>query len=375
MLNMGGPSTPDETGDFLHRLFTDNDIIELGGGLFQNTLGPFIAKRRTPKVAKQYEEIGGSPIRKWTEHQGQKMCELLDTMRPESAPHKHYIAFRYANPLTEHCLDEMEKDGVERVIAFSQFPQWSCTTTGSSMNELWKQVRARGLEEKFKWSIIDRWSLHSGFIEAVNERIQERMLDFDEDKRSKVVVVFSAHSVPMKVVNKGDHYVPEVCSTVKAVMEKWTHTIAGGDIPGLNAPNRHILAWQSKVGYLPWMVPSTADVLENLGKKGVTSVLVVPIAFTSDHIETLYEIGMEYKEDAAEAGISDFRYTEGLNGSETFIQAQADIVKRHLDTKELCSAQYKMKCVTCEKPQCRKIINPAEKMAGVFTDGPAGMVV
>lgn len=120
----------------------------------------------------------------------------------------------------------------------------------------------------------------------------------------------------------------EVAATVKAVMEKWTETVVEDrDIPGLNLVNKHILAWQSKVGYLPWMVPSTADVLDNLGKKGTKHVLVVPIAFTSDHIETLFEIGMEYKEDAEAVGITDFKYTEGLNGSKMFIQAQADIVK------------------------------------------------
>ena len=143
MLNMGGPSHPDDTEDFLKRLFQDSDIIELGGGKFQELLGSFISKRRTPKVKKQYETIGGSPIRKWTEYQGKEMCKILDETCPESAPHKAYTAFRYADPLTEDALQEMKEDGVEHAIAFSQFPQWSCTTSGSSMNELWREVRSR----------------------------------------------------------------------------------------------------------------------------------------------------------------------------------------------------------------------------------------
>jgi protoheme ferro-lyase len=110
-------------------------------GPFQQQLGKFIAWRRTSKVQAQYELIGGSPIRKWTELQGEEMCKLLDVQSPETAPHKPYIAFRYAHPLTDEALDKMEADGVTRVVAFSQFPQWSCTTTGSSMNELWRQVR------------------------------------------------------------------------------------------------------------------------------------------------------------------------------------------------------------------------------------------
>eukprot|EP00938_MAST-03A_sp_MAST-3A-sp1_P003812 g3812.t1 len=347
MLNMGGPSHPDDTEDFLKRLFQDSDIIELGGGKFQEYLGSFISKRRTPKVRKQYETIGGSPIRKWTEYQGKEMCKILDEACPESAPHKAYTAFRYADPLTEEALEEMKEDGVEHAIAFSQFPQWSCTTSGSSMNELWREVRRLNMTDTFRWSVIDRWPVHSGFVNAVVERIEERMSDFEVDDPSKVVVLFSAHSVPMKVVERGDHYVPEVAATVKKVMERWNKT------------NKYILGWQSKVGYVPWMVPSTEHIIKSLGKRGVRRVLVVPIAFTSDHIETLFEIGEEYAELAEEVGIKEFRFTEGLNGSETFISALADIVQDHIESKTNCSSQYKMKCVTCVKPLCRKILNPA----------------
>mmetsp|Transcript_18012 Transcript_18012/g.31838 ORF Transcript_18012/g.31838 Transcript_18012/m.31838 type:complete len:419 (-) Transcript_18012:1031-2287(-) len=360
MLNMGGPSTPEETGPFLKRLFSDVDIIDLGGGKLQEWLGDFVSTRRTPKVQAQYEEIGGSPIRKWTEHQGKEMCKILDKVRPESAPHKAYTAFRYASPLTDVALSEMEKDGVQHAIAFSQFPQWSCTTAGSSMNELWREIRRMGLQDKFKWSAIDRWPMHQGFLDSVTERIEERLLEFNEKDRSKVVIVFSAHSVPMKVVEKGDHYTNEVAASVNGIMRNFTEKIVEkGKISGLSAANKHVLAWQSKVGFMPWMVPSTGTVLENLGKKGHKHVLVVPVAFTSDHIETLFEIGMEYAEDAEKAGIKNFKFTEGLNGSETFIKALADIVGEHLDNKKNHSPQYKMKCVTCQKPFCRQLMNPA----------------
>lgn len=107
------------------------------------------------------------------------------------------------------------------------------------------------------------------------------------------------------------------------------------------------------------MVPSTSKVIEGLGKRNQKHVLVVPVAFTSDHIETLFEIGMEYAEEAEEVGITQFKWTEGLNGSEIFIQAQADIVAEHLRTGELYSSQYKMKCIGCVKPMCRRIVNPA----------------
>jgi len=358
MLNMGGPSTPEETGPFLNKLFTDEDIIDLGGGRLQQVFGNFVSQRRTPRIQKQYEEIGGSPIRKWTNYQGGEMCKILDKVRPESAPHKAYTGFRYAHPLTDEALNAMVEDQVEHAIAFSQFPQWSCTTTGSSMNELWREIRRLGYQDSFKWSIIDRWPLHKGFIKSVQERIHERLMEFDEKVRSRVVIVFSAHSIPMKTVEKGDHYTSEIAASVNTIMDSWNKEYVG-KVSGLQSSNRYVLAWQSKVGYMPWMVPNTAAVLENLGKKGNKHVLVVPVAFTSDHIETLYEIGREYAEDAHKAGITEFKYTEGLNGSPTFINTLADIVGEHLDSKQNYSSQYKMKCLTCTKPLCRQIMNPA----------------
>mmetsp|Transcript_33916 Transcript_33916/g.88988 ORF Transcript_33916/g.88988 Transcript_33916/m.88988 type:complete len:411 (-) Transcript_33916:88-1320(-) len=356
MMNMGGPAEPDETGPFLQRLFTDGDIIPLGP--LQSILGNYIAKRRTPKVQAQYEEIGGSPIRKWTTQQGDEMCRLLDQMRPESAPHKAYTAFRYAHPLSEEALAEMDADGVERVIAFSQYPQWSCTTTGSSMNELWRQLKALKMEDRFQWSIIDRWHSHPGYHAAVVGRIKEAYEQFAPEDRDKVQLLFSAHSVPMKVVNKGDHYVGEVAASVHGVMRAIADDVKAGEFAASAVP-KHVLCWQSKVGFLPWMVPQTSAAIEALGKRSARHVLVVPIAFTSDHIETLYEIGIEYAEEAEEVGITHFKHTEGLNDSSIFSQTLADIVADHLDSGTLYSPQYKMKCLGCTKPLCRSIINPA----------------
>jgi len=356
-MNMGGPAHPKDTGPFLRRLFTDSDIIDLGGGKTQEWFGNFVATRRTKRIEEQYEKIGGSPIRKWTEHQGAQLAELMDALRPQSAPHKTYVAFRYADPLTEEALAEMKKDGVQRAVAFSQFPQWSCTTTGSSLNELWRQVKKMKLENAFQWSIIDRWPTHQTYVDAICERIEERLDDLAEVRKSPPVLVFSAHSVPMKVVKKGDPYTVEVAATVRAVMDT-LHDRLHAISPKRTVP-KHVLAWQSKVGYLPWMVPSTSDTIEELAKAGHKSLLVVPVAFTSDHIETLFEIDMEYRHLASESGIEHFAMTEGLNGSPTFIKALAEICTEHLDRNVNYSPQYKMKCLGCDKPHCRGIIGAA----------------
>jgi ferrochelatase len=228
-MNMGGPSTvrplrppfePElifqplqipEVHPFLSRLFHDHDLIPLP---FQSYLAPVIAKRRTPKIEKQYTEIGGgSPILRWTRTQGAAMCALLDELNPASAPHKPYVMFRYAEPLTETCLEEMRRDGVTRAIAFTQYPQYSCSTTGSSLNELMRVAtlstrqekraggrrdktdvmlaaeaqKEAGSEEKLikgglawgghgevEWSVVDRWPTHQGFIDVSPVRYVSR---------------------------------------------------------------------------------------------------------------------------------------------------------------------------------------------------------
>jgi ferrochelatase len=152
---------------------------------------------------------------------------------------------------------------------------------------------------------------------------------------------------------QGDTYTGEVAATTRAVMERLQARTKLEQVP------KHVLAWQSKVGYMPWMAPSTADAIKHLGKQGHKRVLVVPIAFTSDHIETLFEIAIEYAHLAKESGIEEFDYTAGLNGSGTFAQALCDVVSEHLDRKENYGPQYKMRCLTCNNAQCRGIMNAA----------------
>jgi len=219
---MGGPSTTNEVEDFLSRLFADADLIPLGR--FQKYLGPLIAKRRTPKIEKQYAAIGGgSPIRKWSEYQAAEMCKILDKISPETAPHKPYVAFRYANPLTEEMYNRLLADGFGngkggRAVAFTQYPQYSCSTTGSSLNELWKWRQRlegkrtdrdditnwpNGADGTINWSVIDRWPVHKGLVESFAQNIEATLATYPEDQRHEATILFSAHSLPMSVVNRG----------------------------------------------------------------------------------------------------------------------------------------------------------------------------
>uniref|UniRef100_A0A2K6LY51 Ferrochelatase n=1 Tax=Rhinopithecus bieti TaxID=61621 RepID=A0A2K6LY51_RHIBE len=304
MLNMGGPETLGDVHDFLLRLFLDRDLMTLP---IQNKLAPFIAKRRTPKIQEQYRRIGGgSPIKIWTSKQGEGMVKLLDELSPNTAPHKYYIGFRYVHPLTEEAIEEMERDGLERAIAFTQYPQYSCSTTGKQLNGL----------------------------TAIHNQM---------GRKSEVVILFSAHSLPMSVVNRGDPYPQEVSATVQNVMER------------LGYCNPYRLVWQSKVGPMPWLGPQTDESIKGLCERGRKNILLVPIAFTSDHIETLYELDIEYSQVLAkECGVENIRRAESLNGNPLFSKALADLVHSHIQSNELCSKQLTLSCPLCVNPVCRE---------------------
>ncbi|KAB5593344.1 Ferrochelatase [Ceratobasidium theobromae] len=289
MMNMGGPVDLEEVHPFLSRLFHDGDLIPLP---MQNWLAPWIAKRRTPSIREQYAAIGGgSPILKWTRFQGQEMAKLLDELSPQTAPHKSYVMFRYAQPLTQTTLEEMRRDNVKRAVAFTQYPQYSCSTTGSSLNELYRRSTSSSdfappPVDQIKWSVIDRWPTHPGLVQAIVENIRGALSKFqptlsEPDARwegsdsETPVILFSAHSLPMSVVNRGDPYVSEVSMTVGAVM----HT---------------------QVGPSAWMGQQTQEAIHGLARLGRKNVVLVPVAFTSDHIETLYELDLEYVKEGKE---------------------------------------------------------------------------
>lgn len=352
MLNLGGPANQQEVEPFLTRLFSDRTIIQLP---FQRFSGPLLAKRRAPKVAKLYESIGGgSPIRKWTEKQGEGMVRILDKISPETAPHKYYIGFRYAAPLADETLLQMQKDGVKRAVAFSQYPQYSCATTGSSLINLWQTLDELKLTNEFKWSIIDRWSLHPKYIKSVAKKVKEGLdTHFSDKDRHKVVIVFSAHSLPMRVVDRGDPYPLEISASVTHIMQE------------LELSNPYMLTYQSKVGPVPWLSPQTEHVIRKFAKQGRDHVLIVPISFTSDHIETLSEIDIELAKTAEEVGMKMLRRASSLNDDPLFVSALADIVAEHLKSNEVASKHFFNKCPGCNvhTPHlCRTVVNPHKQL-------------
>lgn len=344
LLNLGGPETVDDVGPFLLELFADREIIQLPA---QRWLGPFIARRRTPSVQRLYEGIGGgSPILRWTREQGQGMVDRLDRLSPETAPHRFYVAFRYIQPTSEDALRQMKADGIRRAVAFTQYQQFSCATTGSSLNELWRASSRIGMVKDFEWSVIDRWPTHPGFARVMAKKVREGLEQFPENERDDVLLMFSAHSLPLSIIDRGDPYPQEVGASVHEVLK------AGG------FPNPFLLCYQSEVGPVRWLGPSTEQVIKDLGSKGQQNVLVVGIAFTSDHIETLSEIDIEYAHLAARVGIGSFKRAPAFNGDPDFQDVLADIVLGHLRSGEPCTRQYGLRCPGCTNAQCRNILNP-----------------
>jgi ferrochelatase len=309
LLQMGGPDSLDAIEPFLLNLFMDRDIIRIGPAFLQPLIARFIVKRRVPKVEAYYAKIGGkSPIRELTLAQ----AAALEAQLGED--YRCFVAMRYWRPTTIEALAAIKKEGITRIIALSLYPHYSRATTGSSINELKRVLEHSGV--RFEVSYIDRFYDHPLYIRALAERIEEGLARFSD--RSGVEVVFSAHSLPQSFIDQGDPYLAHIEETVRLVMER------------LGAVSHH-LAFQSKAGPVKWLEPSTEGMIKDLAAQGCKNLLMVPLSFVSDHIETLYEIDIQYAEEARALGIDNFRRSPSLNNAPLFIDCLADLVKKAKD--------------------------------------------
>ena len=312
LLNLGGPDSLEAVEPFLYNLFCDPDIIDFPGSfLFRKGLAKLISSRRHPRVQKQYAQIGGkSPLKDHT----LKQAALLEEKLNEKLPAKVYVAMRYWRPSTDEALDAIEEDGIKKVILLPLYPQYSKATTVSSVKEWEKRVKQRGEKLQLDTTLIGSYYDYPTYIEAFVERTNEGLEMFPADRRNDVHILFSAHGTPMKLVREGDPYSGHIKKTVEAIVRQG------------NITHDHSLCYQSKVGPLKWLTPSTPDTIKDLAAKGVKNMLVVPVAFASDHLETLFEVGIEFKHMAKTAGVEQFEVTVGLNDSPTFIKALSELV-------------------------------------------------
>jgi protoporphyrin/coproporphyrin ferrochelatase len=327
LLNLGGPDSLQAVKPFLYNLFSDRDIIRLGPAPMQKPLAWLISTLRSPKTEKMYSQIGGkSPILDITKAQAKALEEALNkgSNPPFSkggpggiTDHSHsfnvYIGMRYWRPFTEEVVEQISRDGIKKVIGLSLYPQYSVTTSGSSISRFRKAVSRHNMEV----TTVDSWHNHPLYIEALVDVIKKGLASFQPSTTNDVHVLFSAHSLPQKVIDQGDPYVDQTVGTIREIERL--------------LPIKWHLSFQSRSGPVKWLAPSTDDKLEELARDGKKNVLIVPISFVSDHIETLYEIDILYKDLARKLNIN-MQRTESLNTHPKFIEALQNMVLNCLKT-------------------------------------------
>jgi ferrochelatase len=307
LLNLGGPERLEDVEPFLFNLFSDRMIIRLGPAFMQKTIARFIARRRAPKSSRAYARIGGgSPLGKITADQ----AKALEKELAPSGPFKVAVAMRYWQPGAKEILTKLHNESIQRIIALPLYPHYSIATTGSSVADLVEA--SQSFSPPFEIADIRAWPVQPEYINALATTIKRGAELFEEEK---VQVVYSAHSLPVKFIQEGDPYVEHLKLTIQAV-ESITAR------PGK-------LCFQSRSGPVEWLSPSPPDMLEQLAEEGCKNVLMVPISFVSDHVETLYEIDMLYHDMAQGLGIRMER-TASLNCMPEFIDALKELVLKKI---------------------------------------------
>jgi ferrochelatase len=295
---------------FLYRLFSDPDVIRVKPAILRKAIAASIAFGRKGASRKLYAAIGGgSPIRRWTEAQAAGVEKIL---RDAGRDVLVRAAMTCSAPFVEDVVADLARQGVQKFLALPLYPHYSLTTTKGALERSRAAVarvgRGLALDE------LGSWPTHPGFVEAHAETIREELSRFPDPRPESVHLLYSAHSIPKKLVTKeGDPYPREVEASVAAIDAAL----------GRRSPSS--LAYQSKLGPVEWLGPPTLGALGELARRGTEQVLVIPIAFVSDHVETLYEIDQLFADEARRVGIPHYRRTTGLNDRPAFLRALADI--------------------------------------------------
>jgi protoporphyrin/coproporphyrin ferrochelatase len=316
LFQLGGPDRLEAIEPFLFNLFCDPDIIDFPfARVGRKPLAKLISTTRARKVAHHYSMIGGgSPIRRFTEQQARALERRLANYDLDV---RCFVAMRYWHPFTAEAIDEVLAATCDEVVLLPLYPQYSSTTTGSSLNE-WHRL----FHQRVPAHCIENFYRDEGYLRAVVEKIDEALARFPDPERPEII--FSAHSVPSAVIERGDPYQTQIEETVSLVIAR------GG------WRNGYRLCYQSKVGASKWLQPSLRHTVRGVAAEGIREVCVVPISFVSDHVETLGEIDHEARAQAPALGIRRFEMTAGLNDSPTFIAALANLVMAALGMGHNC---------------------------------------
>ncbi len=304
LLNMGGPERLEDVEPFLFNLFSDRGIIRLSPFPFlQKFIARRIARKRAPKSSESYRLIGGgTPLGRITAAQ----CKALEEQLVGAGNFKVRMAMRYWHPFASETLKMFDLAGVRRIIALTLYPHYSKATTGSSLADLYKAAEDYGAT--FSIKEISSWPDHPGYISALAETIRQGLKEFGNDTPQ---VVYSAHSLPVKFIEEGDPYLDHIRRTIAGVEKEL----------GI----RGELCFQSRSGPVRWLTPSTPDKLKELAAKGCRNILMVPISFVSDHVETLYEVDILYRQMAEDLGMQ-LKRSPSLNTKPEFIACLRELV-------------------------------------------------
>lgn len=320
LLNLGGPDTLEDVEPFLYNLFSDPEIITLPTQLkwLNGPLAAVISKTRATSSREGYASIGGgSPQLSTTLEQGRALEKALEA---RGIAAKSYVAMRYWHPYTSEALEAIKRDGIEKVVVLPLYPQFSISTSGSSLRLLERTYYADQALRQLKNVVIPAWYNRQGYIHAVARLVAQRCDLFSEPNAPHIF--FSAHGLPVKYVTRlGDPYQAQTEATVRFVMTR---------LRALGYTNNFTLAYQSRVGPVQWLQPYTDDKIRELAQEGVDSLVVVPISFVSEHIETLEEIDVEYRELALECGIRSWERVPALGLDNDFIDDLAGAVSEAL---------------------------------------------
>jgi protoporphyrin/coproporphyrin ferrochelatase len=311
LLNLGGPDRLEDVRPFLYNLFSDPEIIRLPFPWLQSPLAWLISTLRGGKSQENYKKIGGgSPLRRITEAQA---IALEENLRQRGVDATIYIGMRYWHPFTEEAIARVKRDRPEKLVILPLYPQFSISTSGSSFRLLEKIWNSDPSLQEIPYTVIPSWYDCPRYLQAMADLIAGQIDTLPQPNEGHVF--FSAHGVPVSYVEEaGDPYQKEIEACTRLIMQT------------LNRSNPYTLAYQSRVGPVEWLQPYTDEAIEDLAEKGVKQLVVVPISFVSEHIETLEEIDIEYREIAEEAGISTFARVPALDTNPTFIQALGDLV-------------------------------------------------
>ncbi len=314
--NLGGPSAEEEVQPFLEQLFSDPEIFKIPlGSLLQKPFARFVSKRRAPSSAQKYREMGGFPLLEWTRAQ----AEGLKLGLAEYFPDEEFLvlpAMRYWHPFVRESLEEARRFGATRILSFTMYPQYSTTTTGSSERQMERDLAAMDWQPELVR--VSRWSEEEAFLDCHAWRVRRALDRLDPAARDGLLLLYSAHGTPMSYVRKGDPYVKEIEATVRNIEARVDREVESK------------LVFQSKVGPIAWTQPYLDDTILDFGKGGGRSLLICPVAFVSDHLETLHEIDIEGRELAQSVGIRHFARTEALNAAPDFLGCLTQIAKRAL---------------------------------------------